>query len=131
MFRTLCVIVGGALIGVMLLASLIAVGLRLPMSLAVYSYYLINMLTGAVVGLFVGFLQRNRAGFVALVCLSLPIFLQYEHRFGSTATGRRLFFLLLGTILELLVAAIVAQRMSRFRSRSKGSIMAGGAGKAS
>jgi hypothetical protein len=99
------------------MASLLWAVYALPWSVRIYAYYMAEVLTGTAVGLFVGFLQRRGAGFVALVCLLPPAYLQYVNRFSHPATGRRLFLLLLGTAVELSMAFVVAHRLSKARKR--------------
>lgn len=119
MLRTLGVFVTGTLVGVAVLTVLIWVGLHVQGRFGPYAYYLIDILTGAIVGLFVGFLQRKRAGIVALVCLLPLVFVQYVNRFSQSAAGTRLFLLLLGTTAELLIAVVVAHRLSAARNNMR------------
>ena len=115
MLRTLVVFAGGLLLGFVTMGSLSWATYSLPWTAGICAYYLAEVLTGSAVGLFVGFLQKRGAGFVALACL-LPLgYLQYVNRFSHPAVGLRLFLLLLGTAVELSIAFILADRMSKAR----------------
>lgn len=115
--RTAGVLVAGMLLGFTVLASLIWAGMVINrwQQPPVYDYYLISALTGCAVGLLVGFLQKYKAGFVAMICLIPQVFVQYVNRFSRPATGFRLVLLLVGTALELSLAFAVAQMVAARR----------------
>jgi hypothetical protein len=115
--RTLGVLVAGMLLGITLLASLAWARLAINrwQQPPAYDYYLILALTGCAVGLLVGFLQKYKAGFVAMICLIPQAFVQYVNRFSRPATGFRLVLLLLGTALELSFAFAVAHMVAARR----------------
>ena len=115
MIRTAGVFVVGMLLGVAVLGSLAWAMNGLPQHLRPYAYYMVEALTGSAVGLFVGFLQKRKAGLVALMCLLPPAFLQYLNRFSQPATGFRLFLLLLGTGVEMSIAFAIAHLLSNSR----------------
>ncbi len=115
MLRTLGVFVAGVLLGLVVMASLIWAASDLPQRFGLYAYSLIDALTGSAVGLFVGFLQRGRAGLVALICLLPLAYLQYVNQFSHPATGLRLLLLLVGTAVELSIAFGIAHRLSKAR----------------
>jgi hypothetical protein len=117
MLRTSGVFVAGVLLGVLVLGSLMWAVYGLPWSVRVYAYYVAEALTGSAVGLFVGFLQKRRAGLVALTCLLPPAYLQYVNRFSHPATRLRLFLLLLGTAIGLSMAFLIAHTLSRTSTR--------------
>jgi hypothetical protein len=119
--RTVGIFIAGVLLGVVVLGSLIWVVIGvigLPQHLRIYAYYMADALTGTAVGLFVGFLQKRKAGLVALICLLPPVFLQYVNRYSQPATGLRLFLLLMGTAIELSIAFAIAHRLSKARRRA-------------
>jgi hypothetical protein len=115
--RTAAIFVAGVILGLVVLACLIWATVGLPQYFRIYAYYMAGALTGTAVGLFVGFLQKSKAGLVALICLLPPVLLQYVNRFSQPATGLRLFRLLLGTAVELSIAFTVAHRLSKARRR--------------
>jgi hypothetical protein len=116
MLRTVGVLAVGMLLSVVVLGSLVWVTVTtLPWSARIYALYVGEALTGAAVGSFVGFLQKRRAGVVALVCLLPPAYLQYVNRLSKPATGFRLVLLLMGTAVELGIAFSIAHRLSKSR----------------
>jgi hypothetical protein len=118
--RTVAVVIAGMLLGFVVGGGLIWVGMHLPLEVRRYAYYLIDVLTGVAVGLLVGFLQRHKAGLVALICLSPQVFLQYVNRYSRPATGLRMLLLLIGTVLELSTAFAIADRLSKATKRATG-----------
>ena len=117
MLRTVGVFVVGVLLAVVVLGSLMWAVFALPCSVRVYAYYIVEALTGSAVGLFVGLLQKRRAGVVALICLLPLAYVQYMNRFSHPATGLRLVVLLLGTVIGLSAAFLTAHLLSKSRSR--------------
>jgi len=112
MLRTAGVLAAGMLLSIAVLGSLAwATMASLPWSARVYAYYVIAAVTGAAVGLFVGFLQKRGAGIVALVCILPSAYLQHVNRFSKPATGVRVVFLLVGTAVELGIAFLVANHL--------------------
>ena len=103
MLRSVGVLVVGVLAGFTVQASLglVVMAINSGQQPRPYIYYLLFALTGSAVGLLVGFLQKYKAGLVAMICLAPQSILQYVNRFSRPATGLRLFLLLLGTALEL------------------------------
>jgi hypothetical protein len=69
MLRTVAILVAGVPLAFIALGGLSSVVIALPQNVRIYAYYIITALTGSVVGLFVGFLQKYKAGLVALTCL--------------------------------------------------------------
>lgn len=117
MLRTLGVFVAGMLLGFIVMAGLIWAGIGLPQQFGPFALYLIEALTGGAVGLFVGSLQKKQAGFLALSSLLPMTFRQYVNPFSRPATGLRLFELLLGTLVELSIAFLIAHYLSRGKTR--------------
>lgn len=115
MLRTSVVFVVGLLLDVVVLGSLLLAMAALPWSMRIYGYNVAETLTGTAIGLFVSFVQKHRAGFVASICLLPPTDWQYVNRFSPPATGRRLALLLLGTVVEPTTAFVVAHRLSQPR----------------
>lgn len=107
MLRTSCVFVGGALLGFVVLGGLIWVTFG-SHGLGILHLYLLAILTGAAVGGFVGFFQKNKPGLMAVLCLLPGILFEY-----LTVSGQGLFFLLVGSVLELSAAFTVAYAVSK------------------
>ena len=125
MLRTLGIFGAGLLLGFVLMASLLWGVYRLPWSMRIYAYYMAEALTGGAVGLFVGFLQKRGAGFLALVCLLPLAYLQYVNRFSDPATGFHLFLLLLGTAVEVSIAFAIAHLLSNSKRSTTRSAASG------
>jgi hypothetical protein len=114
MVRTACIFTGGVLLGFVVLGGLITVSAG-SRGFGVSQLLLLEAVTGATVGGFVGYLQKNRAGLMAILCLLPAILFQYvpTHRLHDPISGQGLFVLLLGTILELSAAFAAAYVLSR------------------
>lgn len=125
MLRTLGIFAVGLLLGIVVMASLLWAVYSLPWSVRIYAYYMAEALTGGAVGLFVGFLQKRGAGYLALACLLPPVYLQYVNRFSNPATGSRLFLLLLGTAIEVSIAFAIAHLLSNSRRSTTRSAASG------
>ncbi|HUJ29813.1 MAG TPA: hypothetical protein VLY23_00930 [Candidatus Acidoferrum sp.] len=120
MLRTLGVLIAGTFWGLLLFGGLFwVIVVRYSMH-SVYSLYLIELVTGIAVGLFVGFSRINKAGLVAAVCLLPPLLLEYGHRFSPPPTGLRLLLLLLGTGLKISIAFAIAHNLAQAAKNSPG-----------
>jgi hypothetical protein len=118
MLRTVGVFLGGAFLGfALLLALFVVIVYHVPGEFNFYSYFVLKAVVAIAVGSFVGLLQRNGAGSLAIVCL-LPLLMWQATRshYPVWATGRLPGFLI-GEALGLSLAFAVAHHLSKVKAR--------------
>jgi hypothetical protein len=120
MLKAVSVFLGGSILGIALLLGLfLGLVYHLPGGVNFYSFFALEATVGVAVGLFVGFAQRDNAGFLAPMCL-LPFLLWSLARPHSPLwVGGRFPVFVLGETLSLLMAFIVAHRLSKVRNRAR------------
>ncbi|HYL85810.1 MAG TPA: hypothetical protein VE263_16395 [Candidatus Angelobacter sp.] len=107
------VLIAGSLLAlaVLIVAFLFIVN-SLPENFNPYAYFLLKALVGASVGLFVGFVQRKKGGLIAVICLMPTLLLQLTSRTFPVRTGRAFAALFVSEALGMLVAFVIASRLS-------------------
>jgi hypothetical protein len=114
MLRTLAVFIGGAILAFALLLALFAViAYHVPERFNFYSYFALKILIATAVGLFVGSLQQNRAGLLAVACLLPLLLLQATRSYYPVWTAGRLPAFLLSEAMGLSLTFAVAHHLSK------------------
>ncbi len=117
--RTAGVLIAGALLGLAVMSLLGYVAIyHVPAHYNGYSYFLVKVLTGVVVGLFVGLLQKKQAGLVAVICVLPLLYLQAASPYYPLRGGVLIVVFILSEALEVSLAFAVAHHLSRARSRA-------------
>lgn len=117
MLKTVGVVLAGAILAMILIAGgVFAAAYVIPRQLDAYFYFAFKALVGAAIGLLVGSLQKNKAGFVAVICLLPALLVQVTSRSYPIKTAPGFAMFLLSEILGLLAAFAVAHRLSKGKS---------------